>query len=80
VTITDRLWQLEHDLDRDEGPLDALSRRMLLRKAMDAVAADARQEGYHDGQRDVLDSQNAERERADAGAAALPGPEGEQHA
>lgn len=73
MTITDRLWQLEHDLDQDQG---FLSRRMLLRQAMEAVATEARQVGYHDGMRDARDAQHAERERAEA--AALPSPEGEQ--
>jgi hypothetical protein len=61
ASITDRLFELEHKLDKDEG---FLSRRLVLRQFAEAVAADARKEGYHDGMRDALDASAAEKEAA----------------
>jgi hypothetical protein len=59
--LTDRLYELEHKLDKDEG---FLSRRLILREFGEAVAADARKEGYQDGMRDALDAGYAEKEAA----------------
>lgn len=58
--LTDRLYELEHKLDKDEG---FLSRRLILREFGEAVAADARKEGYQDGMRDALDAGYAEKEQ-----------------
>ena len=59
--LTDRIYDLEHKLDKHE---DFLSRRLVLREFAEAVAADARKEGYQDGMRDALDAQAA-KERAE---------------
>jgi hypothetical protein len=57
--IFDRLSDLERKLDKGEG---FLSRRLILREFGEAVAADARKEGYQDGMRDALDAAFAEKE------------------
>jgi hypothetical protein len=65
-SITDRLFELEHKLDKDEG---FLSRRMILRQFAESVAAEARKDGYHDGMRDALDANHAEDEAREAAPA-----------
>ena len=59
--ITDRLFDVEGKLDKGEG---FLSRRLILREFGEAVAAEARKEGYQDGMRDARDAAAAEREQA----------------
>lgn len=58
--IREHIEQLEYRLDK--GDLSFLDRRLLLRKAFEAVCEDAYREGRTEGMADVHAAQHAERE------------------
>lgn len=66
--ISDHLFGIERDLEKypPGTPGGALNRRLILRKLLETVAAESRQEGYSDGLRDAQDAAFAEAELARA--------------
>jgi hypothetical protein len=58
VTLYDRIFELEGKLD--QPGLDFLGRRLALRRAFEAVRADALKEGYQDGMHDATDARHAD--------------------
>ena len=74
--LTDRLFEMECDLAREEGDDEgaALSRRIVLRKALTAWGDERFQEGYHEGRRDAADARLEAQRRADARVAVTSAP------
>lgn len=72
--LSDRLFEIELDLAKNEGDDEnaALSRRMVLRKALTDWGDERFQEGYHDGRRDMLDARSEAKRRADAARTSAP--------
>ena len=68
--LSDLLFEVDMDLARNEGDGDsaALSRRLVLRKALTDWGDQRFQEGYHEGRRDVLDARAEVQRRADKAA------------
>jgi hypothetical protein len=56
--LTDRLEEIEYGLARDPGDTSEalLSRRLVLRKALEAYGQEQRDEGRREGMRDALDT------------------------
>jgi hypothetical protein len=65
--LTDRLYDLEHQLDKCSGDSvsDLHSRRVVLRKAMDAHGRDRYDDGYADGYTDGMKDLGDARSEAD---------------
>jgi len=72
--LSDRLPEIEMDLAKNDGDDEnaALSRRMVLRKALTDWGDERWQEGYHEGRRDMLDARSEAKRRADAAETSAP--------
>ena len=68
--LAERLFEIELDLAKNEGDDEsaALSRRIVLRKALTAWGDERFQEGYLEGRRDAVDARLEAERRADAAA------------
>jgi hypothetical protein len=68
--LTDRLFEIEMDLASNDGDDEsaALSRRIVLRKALTEWGDERFHEGYHEGRRDAADARLEAQRRADKAA------------
>lgn len=78
--LSDRLFEIELDLAKNDGDHEsaALSRRIILRKALTDWGDERFQEGYHDGRRDILDARLEAQRRADNAEEPAPAAAGEE--
>ena len=73
--LRDTIDVLERRLDK--GDLDFLNRRLLLRQMFETAAAEAREDGYHEGMRDAQDAYRAREQEMLDGIAAHNAARGE---